>query len=146
MLKGRLTLNDLARFSGYTLKRVKETLIVLIQHGIVYFSEPTDDDPVAIVRQKDTTYYEINVDKILIRLRMGRMMRITEEHYGKAVKYNMYERVTETKLNSFLFWNRAPLYVNSCSCMVELSWVKCNRGPKQMILDKKMVKTNALVK
>jgi hypothetical protein len=62
-------------------------LIVLIQHGIVYFSEPTDDI-VVTDKQKDATYYEINIDKILIRLRMGRIMRITEEHYGKAVKYH----------------------------------------------------------
>lgn len=70
-----MTITDLARFTKYPIKRVREALIVLIQHGIVYFSETTDDK----------TYYEVDEDQILARLRMGRIMRLSEEHYGKAV-------------------------------------------------------------
>lgn len=86
LLKGRLTIQDLAHFTKYPKKRVREALIVLIQHGLLYFTEPTDE------RQRDATYYEIDADKIIARLRMGRIMRISEEHYGKAVKY--YLRIT----------------------------------------------------
>jgi DNA-directed RNA polymerase III subunit RPC3 len=57
-------------------------LITLIEHGIVYFSEPADD-------KKDPTYYEIDTQKIMMRLRMGRIMRVTEEHYGKAVSNSL---------------------------------------------------------
>lgn len=77
ILKGRLTANDLARFCGYTLTRVKEVLVGLIEHGIVYFTEAPDE-------KREPTYYEIDHQKILMRLRMGRIMRVTEEHYGKA--------------------------------------------------------------
>jgi DNA-directed RNA polymerase III subunit RPC3 len=70
------------RFSEYTVKSVRENLVVLIKHGIVYFSEPLDD-----IRddKRDATYYEIDTQKIMMRLRMGRIMRVTEEHYGKTV-------------------------------------------------------------
>lgn len=90
ILKGRLTASDITRFSQYTSTRVREILVVLIEHGIVYFSEPkepTDD-------KKESTYYEIDVNKILMRLRMGRLMRVTEEHYGKAVSLLSYYACT----------------------------------------------------
>lgn len=77
---------DLARFSKYSSTRVREILVVLIEHGIVYFSESTDD-------KKEPTFYEIDVNKILMRLRMGRIMRVTEEHYGKAVSLYYLLRV-----------------------------------------------------
>ncbi|KAL9550250.1 hypothetical protein MBANPS3_004816 [Mucor bainieri] len=79
LLKGRLTLSDLARFSRFKAKHVRECLVVLIQHGVVYFSEPTAD----AVKADGPTFYEIDPEKILMRLRMGRIMRISEEHYGK---------------------------------------------------------------
>ncbi|KAI8642004.1 hypothetical protein BD408DRAFT_191254 [Parasitella parasitica] len=79
ILKGRLSLSDLIRISRYTPKLVRECLIVLIQHGIVFFSETAD------VEKNEATYYEADPGKIMMRLRMGRIMRITEEHYGKAV-------------------------------------------------------------
>lgn len=81
LLKGRLTLVDLARFSRFKTKHVRECLVVLIQHGVVYFSEPTADS----TKADAPTFYEIDPKKILMRLRMGRIMRISEEHYGKPV-------------------------------------------------------------
>ncbi|GAN01008.1 RNA polymerase iii subunit rpc82 [Mucor ambiguus] len=79
LLKGRLTLSDLVRFSRFKAKHVRECLVVLIQHGVVYFSESTTDS----VKADAPTFYEIDPEKILMRLRMGRIMRISEEHYGK---------------------------------------------------------------
>ncbi|RCI00747.1 RNA polymerase III subunit C82 [Rhizopus stolonifer] len=78
VLKGRSTLHDLARFTTFSVKRVREVLVALIQHSLVYFSEPTEGKP------RDATYYEVNTNQILMRLRMGRMMRVTEERYGKT--------------------------------------------------------------
>lgn len=52
--------------------------MTLIHHGIVYFNEGTDD-------KKEATFYEIDTNKVLMRLRMARIMRVTEEHYGKSV-------------------------------------------------------------
>ncbi|KAG2210296.1 hypothetical protein INT47_003281 [Mucor saturninus] len=75
--KGRLTIPDLTRFSSYSLKCIRETLVTLIHHGIVYFNEGTDD-------KKEATFYEIDTNKVLMRLRMARIMRVTEEHYGKS--------------------------------------------------------------
>ncbi|KAI7908135.1 uncharacterized protein BX663DRAFT_493093 [Cokeromyces recurvatus] len=57
---------------------VKEALVILIQHGLVYFTEHNND------MKLDATYYEINMKQILMRLRMGRIMRVTEEYHGKA--------------------------------------------------------------
>lgn len=82
-MKGRLTIQDLVRFSQYSIKRVRETLVSLIQHGLVFFSEPTDD---VKDDRRDATYYEINTQRVMMRLRMGRIMRVTEEHYGKVVR------------------------------------------------------------
>lgn len=78
-MKGRLTLSDLIRFSRYTPKLVRECLVVLVQHSIAYFSEASE------TTKSDATYYEVDPNKIIMRLRMGRIMRITEEHYGKPV-------------------------------------------------------------
>lgn len=91
LLKGRLTLSDLVRFSRFKAKHVRECLVVLIQHGIVYFSEPTSDS----VKTDAPTFYEIDPEKILMRLRMGRIMRISEEHYGKPVGFSVSVCVLE---------------------------------------------------
>ncbi|GAA5815324.1 hypothetical protein MFLAVUS_008830 [Mucor flavus] len=77
ILKGRLTLQDLSRFSGYSLKSVRECLVVLVQHGIVIFTDGTDD-------KTEATFYEVDTHRVMMRLRMGRIMRVMEEHYGKA--------------------------------------------------------------
>ncbi|KAI8380754.1 hypothetical protein BD560DRAFT_387024 [Blakeslea trispora] len=74
LLKGRLTCQALARHTHSTLKLVREALLILIQHNIVRFTE-TIQEP---------TFYEIDANRVLIRLRMSRIMRVTEEHYGKT--------------------------------------------------------------
>lgn len=78
ILKGRLTLQDLSKFSKYSLKSVRECLVVLVQHGIVIFTDGTDD-------KTEATFYEVDTHRVMMRLRMGRIMRVMEEHYGKAV-------------------------------------------------------------
>ncbi|CEP18482.1 hypothetical protein [Parasitella parasitica] len=100
LLKGRLTLTDLIRFSRYTPKLVRECLIVLIQHGIVFFSETTD------ISKTDATYYEAEPENIMMRLRMGRIMRITEEHYGKpgSAICRLLFLEGRVKLNQVLQW------------------------------------------
>ncbi|KAG1149230.1 hypothetical protein G6F37_004357 [Rhizopus arrhizus] len=77
LLKGRQTLQELARHTQYTVKRVKEILIIFICHGLLYFTESTEE-------RKDATVYELDQRNVLMRLRMGRILRITEEHYGKV--------------------------------------------------------------
>ncbi|KAG0748742.1 hypothetical protein G6F57_002648 [Rhizopus arrhizus] len=77
LLKGRQTLQELARHTQYTVKRVKEILIIFICHGLLYFTE-------SIEERKDATVYELDQRNVLMRLRMGRILRITEEHYGKV--------------------------------------------------------------
>ncbi|KAG1179605.1 hypothetical protein G6F70_001823 [Rhizopus microsporus] len=74
LIKGRLSLHDLIRHTCYTSKCVKEVLTVLIHHGIIYSSE----------KWRENTVYGIKPHKILMRLRMSRILRVTEEHYGKA--------------------------------------------------------------
>jgi hypothetical protein len=56
-------------------------LIIFICHGLLYFTE-------SIEERKDATVYELDQRNVLMRLRMGRILRITEEHYGKVVCKN----------------------------------------------------------
>lgn len=79
LLKGRLSLFDLVRFTGLTQKQVRESLVVLVHHGLVYFTEP---DP----GQRGPTYYQADADKITMRLRIGLILRVTQEQYGQEVR------------------------------------------------------------
>ncbi|KAI8378749.1 RNA polymerase III subunit RPC82-domain-containing protein [Choanephora cucurbitarum] len=75
LLKGRLTLMDIARFTKFPPKQVRECLVVLIQHGITFFSESPEG-------KNEPTYYSTDAERILMRLRMGSILREIEEQFG----------------------------------------------------------------
>ncbi|KAG1452372.1 hypothetical protein G6F56_007838 [Rhizopus delemar] len=79
LLKGRLTLPDIIRFSKLTTREVKESLVVLVQHGIVFFSEAPEG-------KIEPTYYSIDPLKIMYRLNLGRIIQIVKEHHGKEAE------------------------------------------------------------
>jgi DNA-directed RNA polymerase III subunit RPC3 len=78
LLKGRLTLPDLVRFTSLPSKQVKECLVVLIQHGITFFSESPEG-------KAEPTYYTTDAQRILMRLRMGSILRDVEDRFGQEV-------------------------------------------------------------
>lgn len=83
-MKGRLSLRDIIRFTKITQRQVRESLTILIQHGICYFTDPTET-----ITSHEPTYYLINPEKILLRLRMSAISRISEERFGKEVNFNI---------------------------------------------------------
>lgn len=74
-----MTLPDIVRFTGLSAKQTKECLIILIQHGIVYFSEAPEG-------KVEPTYYTIDPERIMMRLRMGPILRDVSERYGKEAE------------------------------------------------------------
>lgn len=78
LLKGRLTIQDLVRFTSLPAKQVRECLVVLIQHGITFFSESPEG-------KNEPTYYTTDAERIMMRLRMGAIMRDVLDRFGKEV-------------------------------------------------------------
>ncbi|KAG1449141.1 hypothetical protein G6F46_008167 [Rhizopus delemar] len=79
LLKGRLALPDIIRFTGLSTRQVKESLVVLVQHSIVYFSEAPEG-------KIEPTFYSIDPERIMMRLRMGSILRDVDERYGKEAE------------------------------------------------------------
>jgi DNA-directed RNA polymerase III subunit RPC3 len=79
LLKGRLSLGDLVRFTSLPAKQVRECLVVLIQHGITYFSESPEG-------KNEPTYYTTDSEKVMMRLRMGSILRDVEDRFSPEVK------------------------------------------------------------
>ncbi|KAI8373042.1 uncharacterized protein BYT42DRAFT_56363 [Radiomyces spectabilis] len=78
LLRGRMTLFDVTRFTQLPQRQVRECLVVLIQHGLAYFTESLDG-------KKEPTYYQVDPRRVLLRLRMASIMRVTEDTFGKEV-------------------------------------------------------------
>ena len=71
---------QLIRFSGLKPSTIRASVLVLIQHNLVWHSQ-TEDDGEAL---------EFNTDECLMRLRFGRYTRQAEELFGKAVSLLRY--------------------------------------------------------
>ena len=71
-------MHDIARFTELPIKTVRESLIILIQHGILYFSEAPEG-------KSEPTYYTIDPENILLRLRIGAILKEVEDRFGKEV-------------------------------------------------------------
>lgn len=79
-MKGRLSLVDIVRFTKLTQRQVRESLTVLIQHGLCYFTETVQN-----LTAREPTFYQMDANKIMFRLRMGSILRLTEETFNKEV-------------------------------------------------------------
>ncbi|KAI9251907.1 RNA polymerase III subunit RPC82 helix-turn-helix domain-containing protein [Phascolomyces articulosus] len=113
LLKGRLSLHDIVRFTKLTQRQVRESLVTLIHHGIVYFTEPLEG-------QREPTYYQVEPVPVMMRLRIGSIMRVSEEQFGK-------EASTICKL----------LYVNGRLRLQDLrEWVAENDGKPKTSMGK----------
>ncbi|RCH84620.1 RNA polymerase III subunit C82 [Rhizopus stolonifer] len=106
LLKGRLTLPDIIRFSKLTTREVKESLVVLVQHGIVFFSEAPEG-------KIEPTYYSIDPLKIMYRLNLGRIIQIVKEHHGKEAEM----------ICTLLFVNELEKYKRSFTQLVTQKYI-----------------------
>lgn len=78
LLKGRLTLADLVRFTSLSPSQVRQCLVVLVQHGITFFSEAPEG-------KNEPTYYTTDAERIMMRLRMGSILRDVYDRFGSEV-------------------------------------------------------------
>ncbi|RUS34846.1 LOW QUALITY PROTEIN: RNA polymerase III subunit RPC82-domain-containing protein [Jimgerdemannia flammicorona] len=74
--KGRLPCGAIALFAKLTQKQVRECLVVLIQHNIAYYAEIAE-------RSRIVVYYEVSEEEILLRIRLGAILRYSGEWFGK---------------------------------------------------------------
>ncbi|KAI7872650.1 RNA polymerase III subunit RPC82-domain-containing protein [Spinellus fusiger] len=72
LLKGRLSLGDLVRYSKFTTRLVKESLVTLIQHGLAFFTESVD-------ARREPTFYQVGAEQVLMRLRMMSILQMAGE-------------------------------------------------------------------
>ncbi|ORX49903.1 hypothetical protein DM01DRAFT_329174 [Hesseltinella vesiculosa] len=78
LIKGRMPLGEIVRFTNLNRRQVRESLTVLIQHGLCYFTEP-----ITSLTARELTYYVIDATKILMRLRMGSILQLTNDTFGE---------------------------------------------------------------
>ncbi|KAK9685552.1 RNA polymerase III subunit C82, partial [Basidiobolus ranarum] len=74
--KGRLTSSDIYHFTKLKPADVRQSLIVLLQHHLIYYADDLSN-------KVTTTYYEANVPEVLLRLRIGTMLCMIEKEFGK---------------------------------------------------------------
>ncbi|KAG6836612.1 hypothetical protein H0H93_006033 [Arthromyces matolae] len=74
LTRGRLSLPQLVRISGYKLRTVLSSVLVLIQHNI-FWHATTDEDGEVL---------EVNVDECLMRLRFGAFVYQADLQFGSA--------------------------------------------------------------
>ncbi|KAH0584090.1 DNA-directed RNA polymerase III subunit RPC3 [Termitomyces sp. J132] len=74
LTRGRLPLPQLVRISGHKIRTVLSSVLILIQHNILWHARTDEDGEVL----------EVNVDECLMRLRFGKFVYQAEELFGKA--------------------------------------------------------------
>ncbi|KAM5539045.1 hypothetical protein V8D89_007268 [Ganoderma adspersum] len=70
---GRLGLSQLVRFSKLKPRIVRVSILVLVQHNLLWHAQSGDEGEV----------FEMNIDECLMRLRYGRFVWLAEQLYGK---------------------------------------------------------------
>ena len=75
LTRGRLPLLQLVHFTGLKPRTVRQSILVLIQHNIVWHALTEDEGEVL----------EVNTDECLTRLRFGRYVWQAEQLFGQAV-------------------------------------------------------------
>lgn len=76
--RGRLTVSQLARFTSLKSRLVRNILLVLIQHNLVWHANSETDG-------SGEEMLEFNIDECLMRLRFGSFVYRAEDLFGVAV-------------------------------------------------------------
>ncbi|EMD38586.1 hypothetical protein CERSUDRAFT_153553 [Gelatoporia subvermispora B] len=74
LVRGRLALPHIVRFSGLKPRTVRAAVLVLVQHNLLWHSHVDGEGEML----------EVNVEECLMRLRYGRYVAQAEELFGKA--------------------------------------------------------------
>ncbi|EIM82477.1 uncharacterized protein STEHIDRAFT_171381 [Stereum hirsutum FP-91666 SS1] len=74
LTRGRLSFPHLVRFSSLKPRTVRASILVLVQHNLLWHAQSDDDGEV----------FEVNVEDCLTRLRYGRYVWLAEQLFGKA--------------------------------------------------------------
>jgi hypothetical protein len=90
LTRGRLPLLQLVRFTGLKPRVVRQAVLVLVQHNIIWHAETEDDGEVL----------EVNTDECLTRLRFGRYVWQAEQLCGQAVSILNRESLRSRLLTS----------------------------------------------
>lgn len=80
LTRGRLPLSQIIRFSKLKPRTVRASIIVLVQHNVIWHAETDVEGEVL----------EFNVDECLTRLRYGRYVWLAKRLFGKAVRVYMF--------------------------------------------------------
>lgn len=77
LARGRLSLQQLVRYSTLKSRTVRAAILVLVQHNILWHAQSDDEGEV----------FEVNIEECLMRLRFGRYVWQAEQLFGSAVSY-----------------------------------------------------------
>ena len=80
LTRGRLPVVQLVRFTGLKPRTVRQAILVLIQHNIVWHA----------LTENDGEILEVNTNECLTRLRFGRYVWQAEQLFGHAVCQFLY--------------------------------------------------------
>lgn len=75
LTRGRLTLSQLIRYTGVRPRPVRASLLILIQHNLVYHD----------LSEGEGEVFEVNIEQCLIRLRFGKFVWHAGNIFGEAV-------------------------------------------------------------
>jgi DNA-directed RNA polymerase III subunit RPC3 len=75
LIRGRLPLSQLIRFTSLKARTVRKAVLVLVQHNIIWHALTEDGEVL-----------EVNTNECLTRLRFGRYVWQAEQLYGPAVR------------------------------------------------------------
>lgn len=83
-----MTLPQLVRLTSLKPKTVRQTILVLIQHNVLWHDRTEDEGEV----------FEVNTGECLTRLRFGRHVWQAEQLFGQAVRPNLHQSSGKTIL------------------------------------------------
>ena len=81
IVRGRLPLQQLVRYTSLRPRTVRASIIVLVQHNLVWHSESEDEGEIL----------EFNTEECLLRMRYGRFVWQTEQLFGSPVSDVLYQ-------------------------------------------------------
>ncbi|KDR81424.1 hypothetical protein GALMADRAFT_221286 [Galerina marginata CBS 339.88] len=90
LTRGRLSLFQLARFSGIKPRTTRACVLVLVQQNILWHTKGDDEGEM----------FEVNVNECLMRLRFGKFVWIAERIYGKLASEIVQVILDHGKLRS----------------------------------------------
>ncbi|KAL9714963.1 RNA polymerase III subunit C82 [Leucoagaricus gongylophorus] len=74
LTRGRLPLPQIVRYTQLKPRTVRESILVLVQHNVLWHAKSDDG----------TAFFEVNVDECFMRLRFGKVVFLARQLFGQA--------------------------------------------------------------